>query len=101
MGKLTREFEPFKNLWITAADWQKWYETWMNDSLINVDPELLTNSVNNAFKTMHKSMKWFKSVKLNSDPTITMAPPNNGHVWNTYIASLSFIGIGRLSSLGS
>lgn len=63
MGKLTREFEPFKNLWITAADWQKWYETWMNDSLINVDPELLTNSVNNAFKTMHKSLKYFKSVK--------------------------------------
>ena len=60
--KLTKEFEPFKNLWLTAADWQKWYETWMNDSLVNVDPELLTNSVNNAFKIMHKSLKQFKLV---------------------------------------
>lgn len=64
VGKLTREFEPYKNLWITAADWQKWYETWMNDSLINIDPELLANSVSNAFKTMHKSIKHFKSVIL-------------------------------------
>lgn len=64
VGKLTREFEPYKNLWITAADWQKWYETWMNDSLINIDPELLANSVSNAFKTMHKSLKHFKSVIL-------------------------------------
>ena len=35
----------------------------MNDSLINIDPELLSNSVNNAFKTMHKSAKHFKSVR--------------------------------------
>ena len=64
IGKLTRDFEPFKNLWITAADWLKWHETWMNDSLINIDPDLLTNNVNNAFKTMHKNVKHFKLVKL-------------------------------------
>ena len=62
IGKLTRDFEPFKNLWITAADWIKWHETWMNDSLINIDPELLANNVNNAFKTMHKSVKHFRLV---------------------------------------
>ena len=60
IGKLTRDFEPFKNLWITGADWLKWHETWMNDSLINIDPELLANNVNNAFKTMHKSVKHFR-----------------------------------------
>lgn len=32
----------------------------MNDSLINIDPELLANNVNNAFKTMHKSVKHFR-----------------------------------------
>ena len=63
VGRLTREFEPYKNLWITAADWQKWHETWMNDSLINVDPELLTTNVNNSFKTLHKSVKHFRSVE--------------------------------------
>ena len=60
VGRLTKEFEPFKNLWITAADWQKWYETWMNDSLINIDADVLINSVNNAFKSMHKSVKHFR-----------------------------------------
>ena len=60
VGKLTRDFEPFKNLWLTAADWLKWYETWMNDSLINIDPEVLATNVNSAFKVMHKSVKHFK-----------------------------------------
>ena len=62
IGKLTRDFEQLNNLWITAADWLKWYKTWMNDSLINIDPELLANNVNNAFKTMHKSVKHFGCV---------------------------------------
>ena len=34
----------------------------MNDSLINIDPELLGTNVNSAFKTMHKSVKYFQSI---------------------------------------
>ena len=41
VGKLTRDFEPYKNLWNTAADWMRWHESWMNDSLVNIDPEIL------------------------------------------------------------
>ena len=64
MGKLLRDFDPYKNLWVTAADWLKWHETWMNDSLINIDPELLATNVSNAFKTMHKSVKHFRQVPV-------------------------------------
>ncbi len=32
----------------------------MNDSLMNIDPELLATNVNSAFKVMHKSVKYFK-----------------------------------------
>lgn len=62
VGKLTRDFEPYKNLWVTAADWMKWHETWMNDSLINIDPDLLAKNVNDAFRTMHKCVKHFREI---------------------------------------
>lgn len=55
-----RDFESYKNMWLTAADWSRWHESWMNDSLVNIDPELLANNINSAFKTMHKSVKHFK-----------------------------------------
>ena len=57
VGKLLCDFDPYKNLWVTVADWLKWHETWMNDSLINIDPELLATNVSNAFKAMRKSAK--------------------------------------------
>ena len=41
VGKLTRDFEPYKNLWSTAADWMRWHDSWMNDALVNIDPEIL------------------------------------------------------------
>ena len=41
MAKLTKDFEPYKNLWMTTADWLRWHESWMNDSLSNIDPEQL------------------------------------------------------------
>ena len=45
-----------------TANWLQWHDTWMNDSLINIDPELLGTNVNSAFKTMHKSVKHFHSI---------------------------------------
>ena len=41
VGKLTRDFEPYKNLWNTAADWGRYHETWMNDALVNIDPDIM------------------------------------------------------------
>ena len=57
-----RDFEPYKNLWIMTASWLQWHDTWMNDSLVNIDPELLGTNVSSAFKTMHKSVKHFQSI---------------------------------------
>ena len=47
----------------------KWHDTWMNDSLINIDPELLATNVNNAFRTMHKNVKHFKDIPACLDIT--------------------------------
>lgn len=35
----------------------------MNDSLVNIDAELLANNVNNAYRTIHKSVKHFTSIE--------------------------------------
>ena len=60
----------YKNLWLTAADWMRWQESWMNDSLVNIDPELMATNVQNAFKTMHKAVKYFKYKSFTSSNAV-------------------------------
>lgn len=62
LGRLIKDFEPFKNMWLTASDWQKWYDSWMNDPLTTIDAEQLEQNVNNAFKTVFKCVKHFKEI---------------------------------------
>ena len=62
LGRLIKDFEPFKNMWLTASDWQKWYDSWMNDPLTTIDAEQLEQNVNNAFKTIFKCAKHFKEI---------------------------------------
>ncbi|XP_065194434.1 dynein axonemal heavy chain 1-like [Sycon ciliatum] len=58
--KLVRMFEPYKNLWITAADWLVWNDAWNNEPLTNIDPESMESNVSSSFRTMHKCSKLFK-----------------------------------------
>ncbi len=62
LSKLVKDFEPFKNLWITTSDWMKWHESWMNDPLTSIDAEQCEKQVSDAFKTMHKCTKTFKDI---------------------------------------
>ncbi|XP_022110107.1 dynein heavy chain 1, axonemal-like isoform X1 [Acanthaster planci] len=62
LSKLVRDFEPFKNLWITTSDWLKWHESWMNDPLTTIDAEQCEKQVSESFKTMHKCVKIFKDI---------------------------------------
>ncbi|XP_048578532.1 dynein axonemal heavy chain 1-like isoform X2 [Nematostella vectensis] len=62
LGRLIKEFEPFKNMWLTASDWQKWHDSWMNDPLTTIDAEQLEQNVNNSFKTIFKCYKHFKEI---------------------------------------
>ena len=49
-------------MWLTASDWLKWYDSWMNDPLTTIDAEQLEQNVNNAFKTVFKCVKHFKEI---------------------------------------
>lgn len=62
LGRLIKDFEPFKNMWLTASDWLKWHDSWMNDPLTTIDAEQLEQNVNNAFKTVFKCVKHFKEI---------------------------------------
>ncbi|XP_076846923.1 dynein axonemal heavy chain 1 isoform X2 [Brachyhypopomus gauderio] len=67
LKKLSRDFQPFQDLWITTSDWLSWQESWMNDSLFTINPEQLERSVSDAFKTMHKCVKLFKDIPACQD----------------------------------
>ena len=60
--KLSKDFEPFRQLWITASDWLRWHESWMNDALVDVDAEKVDKNVNESYKTIHKCVKVFAGI---------------------------------------
>ncbi|XP_074644244.1 dynein axonemal heavy chain 1-like [Tubulanus polymorphus] len=62
LTRLVKDFEPFRNLWLTVSDWLKWHESWMNDPLTSIDAENLEKNVSEAYKTMHKSVKIFADI---------------------------------------
>ncbi|XP_041081390.1 dynein heavy chain 1, axonemal [Polyodon spathula] len=65
--KLTKDFQPFRDLWTTTSDWLRWHESWMNDPLTTIDPEQLEKNVSESFKTMHKCVKLFKDIPACQD----------------------------------
>lgn len=60
--KLIKEFEPYKNLWITASDWLRAYDMWMDNPLVNVDGEAIERNVNEMYKIMVKSIRVFTDI---------------------------------------
>ena len=62
LSKLVRDFEPFRNLWLSVSDWLKMHDSVMNDPLISVDAEAVEKTVTDSYKTMHKSVKIFNEL---------------------------------------
>uniref|UniRef100_A0A1Y1N5M7 Dynein heavy chain 1, axonemal n=2 Tax=Photinus pyralis TaxID=7054 RepID=A0A1Y1N5M7_PHOPY len=63
LTKLIKEFEPYRNLWVTASEWLKWHEIWMDNPLVNVDGEAIEGIVSDMYKTMIKSVKLFVEIE--------------------------------------
>eukprot|EP00794_Sanderia_malayensis_P012733 gene12733-14038_t len=63
LTKLIKDFEPFKNLWLTTSDWLKWHDSWMNDPINAIDAEQVEKNVNDSYKTMHKSARHFQDIQ--------------------------------------
>ncbi|XP_061731227.1 dynein axonemal heavy chain 1 [Nerophis ophidion] len=58
--RMAKEFQPFFDLWTTTYDWIHRHESWLNDPLSSIDPELLERHYTEALDTMHKCFKQFK-----------------------------------------
>ncbi|PVD29059.1 hypothetical protein C0Q70_11656 [Pomacea canaliculata] len=62
LAKLAKDFEPYRNLWITVDQWKQSHQTWLHDPLMNINAEELERTVMEAYKTMHKSVKIFSEI---------------------------------------
>ena len=59
LGKVMKAFEPFANLWITAANWKVWQTEWLEGPFTDLDPEDMEKELGNAQRTMFKLVKAF------------------------------------------
>lgn len=62
LNRCVKDFEPFKNLWLTTDDWLKAHKVWMTESFLHLDAEAVESQVSNAGKTLAKCVKAFKDV---------------------------------------
>ena len=62
LGKIQKAFEPYANLWTTAANWVQWQTDWLEGPFINLDPETMERELGNAQRTMFKLVKQFDGV---------------------------------------
>ncbi|XP_053577059.1 dynein axonemal heavy chain 1 [Bombina bombina] len=60
--KMVKDFQPYRDLWTTASDWMRWFDSWMNDPLTSIDAEQLEKNVVESYKTMHKCVKLFRDI---------------------------------------
>ncbi|PSN46069.1 hypothetical protein C0J52_02287, partial [Blattella germanica] len=59
LNKLIKEFEPYRNLWVTASDWLNWQEIWVDNPLVNIDPDSFERNIADSYKTMAKLVRIF------------------------------------------
>ncbi|KAK9309948.1 hypothetical protein QLX08_000576 [Tetragonisca angustula] len=60
LHKLMRDFEPYRNLWLTASDWLKWYDIWMDNPLMNVDGSQIDILVADMYRVMTRAIRTFQ-----------------------------------------
>ncbi|XJO76015.1 hypothetical protein BDV3_006595 [Batrachochytrium dendrobatidis] len=61
VAQLIREFEPYKNLWLTCHDWTRWKDQWMLGGFLELNAEEVEKNLMNAWRTIFKSFKHFKN----------------------------------------
>jgi dynein heavy chain len=57
VGHISKDFEPYAALWITADDWMQWHNSWNNDAFETIDAEEMEKNVLQAGKNMVKVLK--------------------------------------------
>ena len=56
---VTKSFEPYAQLWITAYDWRKNHEKWLSDPFDALEPESMDASIQDGWRALFKAGKAF------------------------------------------
>ncbi|KAG8232251.1 hypothetical protein J437_LFUL011804 [Ladona fulva] len=62
ISDLKKEFEPYRNLWITASEWMKWHEIWMDNPLVHLESAIVEPTVMDLQETITKCIKIFSEI---------------------------------------
>ncbi|XP_012056092.1 PREDICTED: dynein heavy chain 1, axonemal-like [Atta cephalotes] len=60
LNTLIKEFEPYQTLWITASDWLKWQEIWIENPLVSFDANQIENITADTYKAISHCIKVFQ-----------------------------------------
>ncbi|XP_050552039.1 dynein axonemal heavy chain 1 isoform X2 [Spodoptera frugiperda] len=72
LNKLVKEFEPYRNLWVTASDFLKAREVWLDNPLMYVDADTIEPMVNEYYKTIVKCVRVFQDMPKVQQVAITI-----------------------------
>ena len=61
LSRVKKNFEPYKNLWVTAAEWLDKSAEWLNGSFLMLDAEKVEEDVTAMGLTIVKTAKFFAS----------------------------------------
>eukprot|EP01038_Epipyxis_sp_PR26KG_P005424 gene5424-7514_t len=64
IGEVSKIFEPFYDLWDSAEKWLSNKETWNEGPFMELDSEVVENSVNTLLRNLTKSTKAFERINL-------------------------------------
>ncbi|GAB1605521.1 dynein axonemal heavy chain 1-like isoform X5 [Argonauta hians] len=70
LNTMVKEFEPYRSLWMTASDWQRWHDSWLNDPILSINAEDVEKNVIDSYKIMHKSVRIFSESPVVQDVAI-------------------------------
>ncbi|KAK6626145.1 hypothetical protein RUM43_006450 [Polyplax serrata] len=65
LARLVKDFGPYKDLWLTASDWLRYCEIWMENPLSQIDGEGIERLHGDMYKTMQKCQRIFMDVPAN------------------------------------
>lgn len=60
VSRITREFQPYADLWSTVYEWTQWEKKWQVEPFSSIDPDQMEKDITSASKRLFKSINAFK-----------------------------------------
>jgi dynein heavy chain, axonemal len=61
VSNITRNFEPYLNLWEGVDKWTQWYDTWLSSPLLSLDAEQIEKDATAVGRGLLKTTRYFSS----------------------------------------